>query len=42
LLNGAREHAHLMRGSCWADEPTSLEGIKRKVPKNVGESFALM
>jgi glutathione S-transferase len=35
-------HAHLMRGSRWADEPSSLEDMKRKVPKNVGDSFALM
>jgi glutathione S-transferase len=35
-------HAHMGRGSRWADEPTSLEDMKRKVPKNVGESFALM
>ena len=35
-------HAHLMRGSRWADEPSSFEDMKRKVPKNVGESFALM
>jgi glutathione S-transferase len=35
-------HAHGGRGSRWADEPASLEDMKRKVPKNVGESFALM
>ncbi len=35
-------HAHLTRGSRWADEPASLEDMKRKVPKNVGDSFALM
>jgi len=35
-------HAHLMRGSRWADEPSSLEDMKRKVPKNVGDGFALM
>jgi glutathione S-transferase len=35
-------HAHLMRGSRWADEPSSLEDMKRKVPKNVGDSFELM
>ena len=35
-------HAHLRRGSRWADEPASLEDMKRKVPKNVSESFALM
>ena len=35
-------HAHLGRGARWADDPSSLEDMKRKVPKNVGESFALM
>jgi glutathione S-transferase len=35
-------HAHLGRGSRWADDPASIEDMKRKVPKNVGESFALM
>ena len=35
-------HAHGSRGSRWADEPSSLEDMKRKVPKTVGESFALM
>lgn len=35
-------HAHLGRGARWADEPSSLEDMKRKVTKNVTESFALM
>ena len=35
-------HAHGGRGSRWADEPSSLEDMKRKVPKTVGDSFALM
>ena len=35
-------HAHLGRGTRWADDPASIEDMKRKVPKNVGESFALM
>ena len=35
-------HAHLGRGSRWADDPASIEDMKRKVPKNVAESFALM
>ena len=35
-------HAHLGRGTRWADEPSSLEDMKRKVPKNVTEGFALM
>jgi glutathione S-transferase len=28
-------HAHLMRGTRWADEPSSIEDMKRKAPKNV-------
>src|SRR5262245_56264954 len=35
-------HAHRMRGTRWADEPSSIEDMKRKVPKNVGDSFMLM
>ena len=35
-------HAHFTRGARWADDLSSLEDMKRKVPKNVGESFALM
>jgi glutathione S-transferase len=35
-------HAHLGRGSRWADDAASIEDMKRKVPKNAGESFALM
>jgi len=35
-------HAHMMRGTRWADDPASIEDMKRKVPKNVGDSFALM
>jgi glutathione S-transferase len=35
-------HAHLARGTRWADDASSLEDMKRKVPKNVTESFALM
>jgi len=35
-------HAHLSRGSRWADEASSIEDMKRKAPKVVGESFALM
>ena len=31
-----------MRGTRWADEPSSIEDMKRKVPKTVGDSFALM
>jgi len=35
-------HAHLSRGSRWADEASSIEDMKRKAPKVVGDSFALM
>jgi len=35
-------HAHLGRGTRWADEPSSIEDMKRKVPKSVGDSFELM
>jgi len=35
-------HAHLVRGNRWADDPASLEDMKKRVPKNVSESFALM
>ena len=35
-------HAHMGRGSRWADDPASIEDMKRKVPKNVADSFALM
>lgn len=35
-------HAHLGRGARWADDASSLEDMKRKVPKNVTESFGLM
>ena len=35
-------HAHLARGTRWADDASSIEDMKRKVPKNVTESFALM
>lgn len=35
-------HAHMSRGSRWADEPSSIEDMKRKAPKNIAEGFALM
>jgi len=35
-------HAHRMRGHRWADEPEALEAMKRKVPKSVGDAFALI
>jgi glutathione S-transferase len=35
-------HAHRMRGYRWADDPAALAEMKRKVPQNVGECFALI
>src|SRR5258705_8502843 len=35
-------HAHLGRGARWADEPSLLEDMTRKVPANVSASFDLM
>ncbi len=35
-------HAHRLRGSRWASEPSSFEDMKRKVPQSVGDAFALI
>lgn len=35
-------HAHGGRGARWADEPSSLEDMKRKVPQNVAACFELI
>jgi glutathione S-transferase len=35
-------HAHRGRGYRWADEPSSFEDMKRKVPKSVGACFELV
>jgi glutathione S-transferase len=35
-------HAHRMRGARWADDPAAIEAMKRKVPSNVTECFALI
>jgi glutathione S-transferase len=35
-------HAHRMRGSRWAEEPSSFEDMKRKVPKSVGACFEMI
>ena len=35
-------HAHRVRGSRWADEPDSLEDMKRKTPDNVRACFELI
>lgn len=35
-------HAHRPRGSRWADEPSSIEDMKRRVPGNMTECFNLI
>jgi glutathione S-transferase len=35
-------HAHGPRGIRWADEPASLEDLRRKVPQTMTESFSLI
>jgi glutathione S-transferase len=35
-------HAHRMRGYRWADDPAAMEAMRKKVPANVGECFALI
>ncbi len=35
-------HAHRPRGTRWADEPASLEDMKRKTPANMREGFRLI
>jgi glutathione S-transferase len=35
-------HAHRVRGYRWADEPSSLADMQRKVPKSVGACFELI
>ncbi|MDX2203434.1 MAG: glutathione S-transferase N-terminal domain-containing protein [Hyphomicrobiaceae bacterium] len=35
-------HAHRMRGSRWADQPSSFEDMQRKVPHSVLAAFALI
>lgn len=35
-------HAHRHRGYRWADEESSFEDMRRKVPQTVGEAFALI
>lgn len=32
-------HSHRMRGYRWADDPTAIEAMKRKVPQSVGDCF---
>lgn len=35
-------HAHKLRGSRWADEPSSLEDMHKKVPKNMSAHMQMM
>lgn len=35
-------HAHRPRGSRWSDDPAVIEGLKLKVPQNMGECFELI
>jgi glutathione S-transferase len=35
-------HAHRPRGSRWADEPASIEDMKRKTPANMRDCFGLI
>jgi glutathione S-transferase len=35
-------HAHRMRGHRWADDPSAIAEMRRKVPQTVGECFALI
>jgi len=35
-------HAHRMRGNRWADDPTAIAEMQRKVPQSVGACFELI
>jgi glutathione S-transferase len=35
-------HAHRMRGYRWADDPSAIEAMKKKVPQSVGDCFSLI
>ena len=35
-------HAHRRRGYRWADDPAAIEAMRKMVPANVGECFALI
>src|SRR5215207_7980671 len=35
-------HAHRMRGYRWADEPSAIEAMQRKVPQSVAACFELI
>lgn len=35
-------HAHRMRGYRWADDPSAIEAMQRKVPESVGACYELI
>jgi glutathione S-transferase len=35
-------HAHRTRGTRWADDEASIEGMKKKVAQNMTDAFALI
>jgi glutathione S-transferase len=35
-------HAHRMRGYRWADDEQAIDAMKKKVPQNIAECFALI
>jgi len=35
-------HAHRMRGYRWADDPSAIEAMQRKVPESVGSCYELI
>jgi glutathione S-transferase len=35
-------HAHRMRGQRWADDPSAIEAMQRKVPESVGSCYQLI
>ena len=35
-------HAHRIRGARWSDDPSVIEGLKKNVPHNLFENFALI
>jgi glutathione S-transferase len=35
-------HAHRMRGHRWADDPSAIEAMQRKVPESVGSCYQLI
>tara|TARA_R110002167_G_scaffold30424_5_gene100565 strand:- start:27163 stop:27780 length:618 start_codon:yes stop_codon:yes gene_type:complete len=35
-------HAHRVRGIRWADDPSAIEAMKKKVPQTMGDTMALI